>query len=114
MARTAGRSCWFAPARGRSRPRPPGRSRDPPEHADDATEHGGVAGAKRLHAIVLGLQADVVLLAEEPLHRRLVLEQGDDDLTVARLLGGPDDDEVALDDAGVLHAVAADPEDVVA
>ena len=64
--------------------------------------------------LVLGLQADVVLLAEEALDGRLVLDQRDDDLAVVGVVGRLDDDEVALEDAGVPHRVAADPQDVVA
>jgi hypothetical protein len=35
--------------------RPQGRSRNPPEHPDDAAEQAHVAGANRLHALVLRL-----------------------------------------------------------
>ena len=57
---------------------------DLPQHSDDAAEHAHLARADRLHRLVLGLQAHVVGLLEEPLHRRLLPHQRDDDLAVLR------------------------------
>src|SRR4051794_38500027 len=100
---------------GVSRVRPRPRSRDPPEDSDDAAQQAHVAAANRLHALVLRLQPDLILLTEEALDGCLVLaHQGDDDLAVAGALRGAHHDEVALQDAGILHAVAAHAEDVVA
>ena len=65
------------------------------DYAYHAAEDGGLGGADRLHRLVLGLQTDVVGLAEEALDGRLVADQGDDDLAVAGVVGGPDDDVVA-------------------
>src|SRR4249919_3667581 len=84
------------------------------EDADDAAEDSSLGGEDRVHLVVLGLQPDVVGLAEEALDGRLLADQGDDDLAVGGLLGGSHDDVVPLEDAGVLHALAADAKDVVA
>src|SRR5690242_14405215 len=86
-----------------SRVRPQGRSRDPPENPDHAAEEARVAGANRLHALVLRLQPDLILLSEEALDGGLVLEQGHHDLAVATALRGAHHDEVAVQDAGVDH-----------
>src|SRR5262249_58975741 len=90
-------------------------------HADHHTEeHGGaeVAGADEDggHLGVGGLEADVVLLGVEVLHRRLVADEGDHDVAA---LGGDllaDEDVVAAEDAGLDHRVAVDAqaEDVAA
>src|SRR3954468_9877753 len=64
-------------------PRPRERSRDPPEDSDDTAQQAHVAGANRLHALVLRLQPDLILLTEEALDGGLVVEQGDHDLAVA-------------------------------
>src|SRR5512139_3812371 len=107
----------LAGARVRSRaprPLPPERSRDPPEDPHDAAEQAHVAGANRLHALVLRLEPDLILLTEEALDCRLVIDQGDHDLAVAGALRGAHHDEVTLEDAGVLHALPAHPQDVVA
>src|SRR5262249_28314320 len=89
-------------------------SRDPPENPDNAAEQARVAGANRLHALVLRLEPDLVLFTEEALDGRLVVsDQGDHDLTVAGALRGAHPDEVTFEDAGLLHALAADAQDVV-
>src|SRR3954452_2959380 len=92
----------------------PARSRDPPEDPDDATHHDRLAGADGLHRLVLRLQPDVVGLAEVALHGRLLADERDDDLAVGRRVLALYDDEVAVEDAGVLHRVAADAQDVLA
>ena len=56
---------------------------DRAEDADYLAEDLSLGGDDRLHFLVLGLQADVVLLAEVALHGRLLADQGDDDLAVA-------------------------------
>src|SRR5262245_16253935 len=94
--------------------RPLGPSRDRPEDPDDAAQQARVAGANRLHALVLRLQPDLILLTEEALDGRLVVEQGDHDLAVAAPLRGAHHDEVSVQDAGVDHALAPHPQDVVA
>src|SRR5690348_4882856 len=70
----------------------------------------------RLERVVLRLQADPPVLAEEPLDRRLVgnlvfARQRRDDVAVARILLAPHDDVVPVEDPGVDHRVAAHPED---
>jgi NAD(P)-dependent dehydrogenase (short-subunit alcohol dehydrogenase family) len=84
------------------------------KHADDAAEHAGLSAEDRLHRLVLGLQPDVVGFAVDPLDRRLLADQGDDDFAVTGVVARPHDDVVAFEDAGVLHAFAADLQDVVA
>ena len=60
-----------------------------------------------------GLQADSVLLAEEPLEGdRVLLDLGDHDVAVARRLLRPDDHEVPVRDVRLDHRVAADAEHV--
>ena len=79
----------------------------PPEQADDAPEHADFLERIGSIVVVLGLQADVVGLAEEALDRRLLADERDDDVAVRGDVLGAHDDEVALEDAGVLHRVAA-------
>ena len=55
----------------------------------------------------------MVALVEESLDGGFVLDQGDDDLAVAGRLLRLDDDEVAVEDAGLLHRVSAHGEDEV-
>src|SRR6185369_5941510 len=83
------------------------------EDADDLAEDPGFGRPDRLHRLVLGLEPDVVGLAEIALDSRLFSDQGDDDLAVGSLLGRPHDDVVALEYAGVLHALPADAQDVI-
>jgi hypothetical protein len=52
----------------------------------------------------------VVGLLEEPLDRRLLPHERHDDLAVERGVLRPDDDEVAVEDAGLDHRVAPDRE----
>ena len=56
----------------------------------------------------------MVGLAEEALDRRLLAHERDDDLAVGGGVLRAHDDEVALEDAGVLHRLAADAQDVLA
>ena len=59
-------------ARSTSKPEP--ACSDPPQQADDASEHLDLLAADRLHRVVLGLQADVVGFAEEALDGRLLAQ----------------------------------------
>src|SRR5207342_3351292 len=86
---------------------------DGAEDADDAADHGRLGGEDRLHFLVLRLQPDVILLEEVALHGRVLADQGNDDFVVAGDVAGPHDHVVAIEDAGVLHAFAADLKDVV-
>ena len=82
----------------------------PPHHAQDRD----LIGVHRLHGLVLGLQADAAVLAEEPLDGRLVIaDQRHDDLAVAGVGLLLDDHQVARQDAGVDHALALDGEQEV-
>src|SRR5262249_32222640 len=74
------------------------------EPPHDLAEDLDVRGVDRFERGVLGLQADAAVLAEEPLHRRLVGRlvvacESDDDLTVARVLGPAHDDDVVFQDS---------------
>src|SRR3954452_5268518 len=92
----------------------PGQDLDGAEDADHFAEDFRLGREDRLHFLVFGLEPDVVLLAEDPLHRRLLADQGNHDLSVGSRVTRPHDHVVAFEDAGVLHAFAADLEDVVA
>src|SRR4029079_2417700 len=86
------------------------------EHPRDLAEDLDVVGVDRLVGLVLGLQTNTTRVAEEALHSCLVgrfvfPDQGNHDLAVAGVLLAADDDVVALEDAGVLHRVAADAEE---
>jgi hypothetical protein len=61
-------------------------------------------------AWVLGNQRSRLALAPKALERRFSVEGRDYDLAVIRVLPLTDDDEIALDDASVRHAVTADAE----
>src|SRR4051812_20184319 len=85
-----------------------------PQHADHPAEDAHLARADRLHGLVLRLQTHVVGLLEEALDRRLLADEGDDDLAVLRRVLPADDHAVVREDAGVLHRLAADAEQVLA
>ena len=77
---------------------------DAPEDPDHLAEDLDVGRVDRLERLVLGLQPDAAVLAEEALHGRLVgglvvARERDDDLAVARVLLAAHDDEVAVEDA---------------
>src|SRR2546426_3030288 len=80
-----------------------------------ALELGGGA-VDRFVAVVLRLQPDPVGLAKQPLDGGgglvglLVLQPGHDDAAIGRVLPGAHHDKIAGEDAGILHAVAADLE----
>ena len=57
-----------------------------PHQPDDLAHHANVAAADRLHRVVLRLQPDVVGLLEEALDGRLLADQRDHDVAVARLV----------------------------
>jgi hypothetical protein len=70
----------------------------------------------RLELVVLGLEPDATVLTEEALHGCLVGDlvltgERNDDLAVAGVLPALDDDEVAVEDAGVHHRVALHSQD---
>src|SRR4051794_33449146 len=87
---------------------------DPPHHAHDAAKDLDLARADRLQRIVLGLQPHVIGLAEEPLDRRLLTYESDDDLTVGRRVLLADDHHVVGQDAGLDHRVAPHAQEVLA
>src|SRR3954452_22448145 len=88
-------SAW---ARRGMRPEPPMQwSCHAPEQADHTPEDLHVLRADRLHRLVLGLQSDVVVLAEEALDGRLLPHERDDDVAVGRGLLRADHDVVALE-----------------
>src|SRR5690606_9124181 len=62
---------------------------------------------------VLGQQLDLGPLAAPALDGDLVADARDDDLAVAGFLGALDGEQVAVEDAGVAHAHAAHPQQVV-
>src|SRR3989454_1229215 len=80
-----------------------------------ALELGGGA-VDRFVAVVLRLQPHPVGLAKQPLDGGggliglLVLQPGHDDAAIGRVLPGAHHDKIAGEDAGILHAVAADLE----
>src|SRR4051794_9131577 len=92
----------------------------PPEYADHAPCDLYVRATDWLEVFVLRLEADVVALTEVALDRRLSLgfvlgaDDRHDDVAIGgrRLLAH--DDRVAIEDARVLHRVAADLQDEIA
>src|SRR5207253_4987207 len=79
--------------------------------SDDLALDLDVTRVDRLHLAVGRLQADPVLLTEEPLQRRAaVFQQRDDDVAVARGVLRLDDDVVAVIDVVFDHRFAADTE----
>src|SRR5918995_1493792 len=94
------------------------RSLQGPEDADDLAEDADVAGVDRLERRVLGLETDPVGLAVEGLDRRLVRRlvvagERDHDLAVPRRVLAAHDDDVAIEDPGLDHRVAADAQEEV-
>src|SRR5690606_30332261 len=67
----------------------------------------------RLEFGVLGQQLDLGSLPAPALDGDVVADPGDDDLAVADFLGSLDGEQVAVEDAGVAHAHAPDPKQVV-
>src|ERR1700704_5326433 len=85
-----------------------------PDHAADHSDQAHVGGHDRFVGGVLGDQLDVSVAALESLHRGVTVDEGDHDGAVAGFLLWADQDEVAVEDAGVDHAVAAHMEEEVA
>src|SRR5436305_636965 len=79
------------------------------DHAADDADQADVVGHDRLEGRVLGNQLDVAVAALEALDRGVAVDHGDDDRAVGRLLLRPDEDHVAVEDAGVDHAFAPNP-----
>ena len=52
----------------------------------------------------------MILLLVESLDSRGIIDQGDNDISVAGSIAGVDEDAVAVKDAGIDHGVAADSE----
>src|SRR5262245_7249154 len=67
----------------------------------------------RLEVGVLGQELDRRAAAAQPLHRHLVVQARDHDLPGTRLLRLVHSEDVAVEDAGVAHAHAADLQQVV-
>src|SRR5262249_7950874 len=89
------------------------------ENPDDLSEDLDVVDVDRLQRGVLGPEPDPVALAVERLDSRLVgrlVVSGEhrDDVAVPRLLRLLDDHEVAVEDAGLDHRLAANPQQEVA
>src|SRR4051794_15556827 len=106
-------------ARARASGAPTTRSSESPEDPHDLAEDLHVLGVDRLEGGVLRLEADAVLLAIERLDRRLVgrlvvTGEGDHDVAVARGLLALHDHEVSVEDAGLDHRLALDPQHEVA
>src|SRR5579884_3647762 len=117
-ARTAGASekrC-AAGATARSsratRPSPPGMTRtsEPADDRLDAPDDRDIVGVDWRHRGVLRLQADPPALAVEALDGRLAVDHCDHDLAVVGARRRLDQDEVPVEDRGVDHRVALDPE----
>jgi len=85
-----------------------------PWQADDLAEHANVATDDRLHRVVLGLEPNMVPLAEEPLHGCLLAHERDHDLAVLRDVLRSNHDKVSVEDADVLHRLPLDSEQVFA
>src|SRR6478735_4267567 len=85
-----------------------------PHQANDLPQHAHVAAADRLHRLVLGLEPDVVFLLEEALHGRLVADERNDDVAVDSCLLRAHDNQVAVEDADVLHGLAAHSQQIPA
>src|SRR2546430_850367 len=85
-----------------------------PDHTSDLTDQADVVGDNRLVGGVLGDQLDVAVRPLETLDRGVAFDQGDDDRAVGSLVLGTDEHQVVVEDAGVDHAVATNPEQEVA
>src|SRR6266511_4958981 len=93
----------------------PGRPLELPEDSDHFSDELHVLRVDRLEGIVLGLETHAAVLPEQTLQRRLLgrlvlAGEGDDDVAVPRVLSPLDDCNVAVQDPGVDHRVALDPE----
>src|SRR6266550_324266 len=100
-----------AMSRGGSRPI---RLTEKPDHTSDLADQADVAGHDRLVGRVFGDQLDVAVLPLEALDCGVAFDQGDHDGAVGSLVLGADEHQVVIEDAGVDHAVAANPEQEVA
>src|SRR5260221_1138428 len=97
---------------GRASPRPSVAA----DEADQAALHLDPVGTEdaRLVSLVSRLQGDRGAASTQPLQGRLdIVDQGDDDGAVIGGVAALDDDGVAVEDAGILHAVAGDFERVM-
>src|SRR5258706_4731961 len=83
------------------------------EHPDHAANHADKAHVRRddrFKGGVFGDQLDVAVAAFEALDRGVTVHHGDHDRAVGRLLLRTHQDEVAIQDARVDHALAPDLE----
>lgn len=62
---------------------------------------------------VLGQEPDLAAFALEAFDGDFIADAGDDDLAITGFAGGVDGQQVAIEDAHVLHAHAVDPQQVV-
>lgn len=69
-----------------------------------------IPGINRFVFVIFRLQADRVGFVEVALDRRFFANEGDDDFAVFCRFLAADDELVAFEDAGVLHAVPLDDE----
>src|SRR5437660_6907072 len=122
---SAGSAGWSAPNTSNGAPKPgagrPGTPRDDskislteePDHASNYSHEADVRGHDRLVGRVLGDELDVAVAALEALDGRVAVDQGHHDRAVGSLVLRPYQDQVAIQDAGVDHAVAANVEQEV-
>lgn len=86
-----------------------------PENTDDHAEDFdarsvGLRDPDRGVVRVFGKELNAGGSLPEPLDRSVVLDEGHDDLSIRGRLTGPDENQIAVQDVGVAHAVAFDPQ----
>src|SRR5260370_30099004 len=89
---------------------PTGPSSEEPDHAADDADQAYIAAHDRLVSRVLGDQLDVAVAALEALDGGVPIDHRDHDRAVGRLLLRPHEDQIAVVDANVDHALAAHTE----
>jgi hypothetical protein len=82
--------------------------------ADDALNDEVFAGVELGIGGVFGFEEPAVVVFDEAFEGVFAVDEGGDDLTGAGRGGGFDDDEIAVEDAGVFHGIAADFQDEAA
>src|SRR5438045_2236282 len=79
---------------------------EPDHYAEDLER---AFGPNRRIGLVLGLEDKLTGLDIEAFQGELIVDDGHDDFTLLRRGALLDDDEIAVENAGVLHRIALDP-----
>src|SRR5436309_2869772 len=96
------------------RRRVPSQTREPSRRLAHQSDHDAedferALGTDDRICLVLGAQDEVAAIEIETLERKLIVDDGDDDVAASRRGAFLDDDEIAVENSRVLHRISLDP-----